>query len=453
VVELASTIGWRRTGIMDVRTLEGTVFRDWDVRNSIGSGADGIVYLVEKNNDRRALKLFFPEVIAKNGLEEQLERLELQLALIGKKHHRNLVEIFEGAYLEDHSTIYIFMEYVPGISLDRLVGKIPTHSVFPLISQLADAAQFLEQQNLFHRDIKPANIVVSEDFTNLCLLDLGIIHQSPDAAEDDRRISGDDFVASLRYSPPEFVWREEVSSDTNAWRAITFYQIGATLYDMIEGKNIFAGIDSPRARLYDGVRYKTPLFESQIVDAWIANLAKACLVKSWRERLLLVSWESFKGPPTTSDLNDIRTSIRLKQIHAEEAQKLSQHIEIPDGNSINSLWTLQEEIFSEIRSFLMAETIFPRFRSNQRPISDSEYQLDFIFELDLARAFKENLNFSINLKCEKDSQHSLLIAISATTGTTNLVEGLWTESMNTELACNICVRSFYAAAEKIISSK
>ncbi|WP_460095240.1 serine/threonine protein kinase [Pseudomonas sp. S2_B03] len=437
---------------MDVRTLEGTVFRGWDVKNAIGSGADGIVYLVEQKNERRALKLFFPEIISKNGLEEQLERLELQLALIGEKHQRNLVEIFDGGYLEEHSTIYLFMEYIAGKSLDRLVGEIPTHSIFPLISQLADAAEFLEQRNLFHRDIKPANIVVSEDFTNLCLLDLGIIHQSPDVADDDRRLSGDDFVASLRYSPPEFVWREEVSSDANAWRAITFYQIGATLYEMIEGKNIFSGMDSPRARLYDCVKYKTPLIESTGVEAWIANLAKACLVKSWRERLLLVRWESFKGPPSMSDIHDIRTSIRLKQIHADEAQKLSQHTETSQENNINLLWNLQEEIFSEIRSFLMTETIFPRFRSMQHPISNSEYQLEFVFEIDQARAFNESMKFSINLKCEKDTQHSLLIAVTATTDTTNLVEGLWTESMSTELACNICVRSFYAAAEKIISS-
>ncbi|CRM53497.1 Serine/threonine-protein kinase PknI [Pseudomonas sp. 31 R 17] len=437
---------------MDVRTLEGAVFRGWAVKNSIGAGADGIVYLVEKNDELRALKLFYPEIISKNGLEEQLERLDLQLALIGEKHQRNLVEIFEGGYLEDHNTIYLFMEYVPGVSLDRLVGKIPAHSVFPLISQLADAAEFLEQRNLFHRDIKPANIVVSEDFTHLCLLDLGIIHQSPDVTDDDRRISGEDFVASLRYSPPEFVWREEVSSDTNAWRAITFYQIGATLYEMIAGKNIFSGMDSPRARLYDCVKYKTPTFDFVDVDAWIANLARACLVKSWRERLLLVSWESFKGPPSILNLGDMRTSIRLKQIHVEEAQKLSQHTATPHENNISLLWNLQEEIFSEIRSFLMAETIFPRFRSNQHPISNSEYQLEFIFELDPARAFNERLKFSINLKCENDTQHSLLIGVSATTDTASLVEGLWTESMSTELACNICVRSFYAAAEKIISS-
>jgi len=41
-------MGWRRAEIMDVRTLEGTVFRGWDVKNAIGSGADGIVYLKKR---------------------------------------------------------------------------------------------------------------------------------------------------------------------------------------------------------------------------------------------------------------------------------------------------------------------------------------------------------------------------------------------------------------------
>lgn len=44
---------------MDVRTLEGTIFLEWTVKESIGAGADGIVYLVEKNGEFRALKLFF----------------------------------------------------------------------------------------------------------------------------------------------------------------------------------------------------------------------------------------------------------------------------------------------------------------------------------------------------------------------------------------------------------
>jgi serine/threonine protein kinase len=438
---------------MDVRALAGTSFLDWHIKYPIGEGADGIVYLAEQNDVVRALKIFFPEVVAKNGLDEQLERLDLQLSLVGKKQHRNLVEIFEGGYLEEHQTIYILMEYISGTSLDKLVEKFPPQAIFPLISQLADAAKFLEDQGLFHRDIKPANIVVSYDFTKLCLLDLGIIHQSPDTADDDRRLSGDDFVASLRYSPPEFVWREEVSSDITAWRAITFYQIGATLYDMIERKNIFSGLDSPRARLYDCVRYLTPSFKVDEVDGWIINLAKACLVKSWRERILLVNWESFKGPPSTSNINDIRTAIRLKQVHAEEEQKLSQHKFIPEGDNINTLWTLQEEIFSEIRNFLMTETIFPRFSSSQQPITAMEYKLDFIFEVDLGRAFKEQMKFSISLKSDQSSQHSLLIAILAESGSDHLVDGLWTESMNTERACNICVLSFYAAAEKMILSK
>ncbi|MGF6110388.1 serine/threonine protein kinase [Pseudomonas frederiksbergensis] len=453
IYRVFSNYWWSGTEIMDVRSLAGTRFLDWEVKESIGAGVDGIVYLVEKDDCLRALKLFFPEVIAKNGLEEQLERLELQRTLIGKKQHRNLVEIFEGGYLEEHRTIYIFMEYIAGTSLDRLVGKVPAHSIFPLISQLAGAAQFLEEQDLFHRDIKPANIVVSDDFTDLCLLDLGVIHQSPDAVDDDRRLSGDDFVASLRYSPPEFVWREEISSDANAWRAITFYQIGATLYDLIEGRNIFYGIDTPRARLYDCVRYSTPVFETTGVDGWIINLAKACLVKSWRERLQLVSWDSFKGPPGTSNVSDIRTSIRLMQVHAEEAHNFSRHVAPPGGINVSALWNLQEEVFSEIRSFLINDSIFPPFSSNHQIVSTKEYKMEFTFELDVARAFTDVLKFSISLKCEEQSQHSILIAISANSGGVELVAGLWTESMNTELIYNICELSFYAAAEKMISSK
>ena len=112
------------------------------------------------------------------------------------------------------------MELVPGTSLNKLVGHVPPAIIVPLARQLASAAQYLDEVlNLAHRDIKPANIVISDDLQKLTLLDLGIVHQLPvDDAQG--RLSGEEFVASVRYSPPEFVWRTEEEDADGAWRAV-----------------------------------------------------------------------------------------------------------------------------------------------------------------------------------------------------------------------------------------
>lgn len=436
---------------MDVKSLAGSNFEGWNIEHEIGRGADGIVYLVSNGDSNRALKLFFRESLEKNGAEEQIERLDLQLSLSGAKHHDNLVEVFEGGYSPELETIYIFMEYVEGITLDKLIGKIPSHSIFPLISQLASAARFLESRNLFHRDIKPANIIVKKDFTHLCLLDLGIIHQTPDSAQDDRRLSGEEFVASLRYSPPEFVWREEQSVDSEAWRAITFYQIGAVMYDMIEGKNIFSGHDTPRAHLYDCVKFRTPLFESKSIESWLINLSQSCLIKAWRSRLELVNWDRFEGPPPETDSSDKRISIRLKQLHADETRKLNEQRK-PSPSKLTALWEMKEQLFSEIREYLLKDQIFPRFSHSQISPFETEHQIDFEFEVDPARSFNEPLHFQVTLSYAQDHQQSLTVAIVAKTESKILSRNSWTETLSTEKAFQVCEIALLDAADSIVSS-
>lgn len=134
-------------------------------------------------------------------------------------------------------------------------------------------------------------------------------------------MSGNGFVATLRYCPPEFVWRTEQSDEEGAWRAVTFYQIGATMHDMIARKPLFDGMDQPRARLYDCVRDHTPKVSSDAVPRWLVQVAEACLLKDWRQRLQLVRWESFRSSPAGADTANQEMAIRLRQVRREEMRQ------------------------------------------------------------------------------------------------------------------------------------
>lgn len=438
--------------MVDVRALTGTCFLGWNLVEELGRGADGVVYLVTDGSSNRALKIFFPESLHNNGLEEQLERLELQLMLAGKKQHPNLVEVFDGGFCEEYKTIYLFMEYVEGLTLDKLIGKLPASSIAPLITQLADAASFLEEKSLVHRDIKPANIIVNNDFTILSLLDLGIVHEAVEGGQCDERLSGEEFVASLRYSPPEFVWRQELGADNDAWRAITFYQIGATLYDMIEGRCIFDGHDKPRACLYDSVRWRTPLYNNNEVDAWLIQLAQSCLVKAWRERISLIDWASFKGPSATADFSQIRRSIRLRQIHADEYKVFEKEVRPvePDFSFKKALWELQGRVFMEIRQFLISEAIFPRFSGTHKEISESNYSLQFLFEQDESLKFNESLDFKVDLRLLDENQLRLEISVLGSSGNNEIFKGLWVEAFSVEKVVETCMLALYKVADKVV---
>ncbi|KAA5842659.1 protein kinase [Pseudomonas chlororaphis] len=436
----------------NVENLTGTKFQEWTLTEIIGRGADGIVYAAENNAISVAIKLFFPECLESNGIANARERLELQLSLIGQKHHPNLVEIYGGGEDSSLGTIFLIMELVPGKSLDKIIGNIPPPLIKRLAHQLSSAARFLETLELVHRDIKPANIIISDDHQTLTLLDLGIIYQLPD--EDDQgRLSGAEFVATLRYSPPEFVWRTEEGNFDDAWRAVTFYQIGATLHDMIMGVPIFSGHDRPRACLYDSVRDRTPIVESKEVDGWLIQTIQACLLKDWRQRLQLISWDSFTEPASATETQQQESRIRLRQLRNEEIRNATekQGPKVPELTREQRLWHLNNTLILEIRTYLIETPIFPKCRVLEESISQKEYITNLHFECDASKDFHEEVVFSITLSVDSIMEEATKLSFK-TILKGQTIASLWTEMFTVESAFLACQRSFLNAVESMVVS-
>lgn len=437
----------------DLSQLAGTAVDGWTLENVLGKGADGIVYAARREDGRRAaIKLFLAESLRENGIPEAKERLELQLGLVGAKHHPHLVEVYGGGACPEHDTLFLSMELVPGTSLDKLMGKVPRDRVPTLLSQLASAARFLEEQlELFHRDIKPANIVVSDDFSTLTLLDLGVVYRFPD--DDDGRLSGPEFVATLRYSPPEFVWRTEEGSEDGAWRAITFYQLGASLHDMLAGRPLFHGEDQPRARLYDCVRDKTPDVPSEGIEPWLTQLAQACLLKDWRLRLQFVTWENFDGPPSATGVATRERSIRLKQARKEEgrlvaAKSLS---DVSANSRERNLWQLNTGLFGEIRTYLLDSSIFPKFRAVETIVSEDEYHSLFEFEKDVNKDFRSPWTVSVNVLVSPVAREATELRFAAKCGQNAVIDATWTEMFSVESAFSNCQQALLDTVDILLS--
>lgn len=432
--------------------LEGTEVEGYLLKRVLGHGADGIVYAAQRESQDVAIKLFFPSAIKENGEAEARERLELQLALIGTKLHPNLVEIYAGGDAPKLNSLYLVMELVPGISLDKLLGKVPSEAIPVLAGQLASVTRMLEEKGLVHRDIKPANIVVSEDFTKLTLLDLGIIHQMPTIGENlQERRSGMEFVATFRYSPPEFVWRREQEDADGAWRAVTFYQIGATLHDMIMGKVLFKGLDKPLPCLFDAVRDHTPELQSDKVPAWLIQTAQTCLLKDWRQRLQHVTWDSFFEPVATRD--SLREKqIRLRQIRAEEARLANaRHVQTaPGANREQQLWYLNNDLIGEVRTYFLDSDIFPRF-SVEEERQGQDYISRFLFEEDNVLGFPSDVCFSLIVGVNPAHPEATKLLFSATIEKIPINLGAsWTEMFTVETALGNCRGAILDAVDQIL---
>lgn len=438
----------------ELENLAGRCIENCILTEVIGNGADGIVYAAMREGAEVAVKLFFPSQIAKNGEAATKERLQLQLELAGKKIHPNLVEIYSGGEYPELETLYLVMERVSGVSLDKLLGKVPPAVIPSLAKQLAEVARFLEERDLVHRDIKPANIIISEDFQTLTLLDLGIIHQVPTGNElPQERHSGMEFVASLRYSPPEFVWRKEEEDAEGAWQAVTLYQIGATLHDMVMSEPIFTGYDKPHACLYDAVRDQTPNVHSEHVPDWLIQTIQACLLKDWRKRIKLVGWNDFSEPEKSANWHLREKRIRLKQILNEQIRLAEEKQSKPAiaHTREQDLWRLNSALILEVRTYLLNTPIFPKFKVIEERLSLQEYKSSFVFDVDVSRGFFKEMAFTLTVAVDGQINEATKLSFDASTEDGQISSASWVELFSVETACANCQQAFLDAVEQMIA--
>jgi len=263
----------------------------WKLKAFIGAGKSAIVFEAFRDGHRAAVKVFHPELVERYGIDAQKIRINRERGLIGTSHP-NLVEILDGGVCETHGHPYVVMELVEGSILSEALGGISRNAIEPIIEQLASGAKHLEDRGLIHRDIKPDNIMLlGLNPPMIKLLDFGVLRPIGDNAATDQP-GHKSFIGTHQYSPPEMVHlREEDSVD--GWRAISFYQIGAVLHDLVMRKRIFSDYEDAIGNLVVAIDSVFPAISAPDVPAEICDLAKRCLLKKPQERIRLVAWSEF----------------------------------------------------------------------------------------------------------------------------------------------------------------
>jgi len=273
----------------------------WQIHERLGVGKSAIVFRASREGNEAALKVFDPDLVESAGRENQINRINRELSLRNKEHE-NLVRVFDGGECSETNFLYVVMEKIDAPNLATVLKDVPREAIRPIIAQVASAAKFLESLNppIAHRDIKPDNIAISPDFKKAILLDLGVIlpidlHDGQPSSDEERRF----FVGTLRYGPPEFLLREEKYS-VDAWRAITFYQLGAVLYDLVMRERLFEAASDPYPRLVMAVEHEIPNITAKDVPEDLILLARNCLSKDPKLRLEYVKWSDFESKASTS---------------------------------------------------------------------------------------------------------------------------------------------------------
>ncbi len=356
-------------GKLSARLL-GQTIGGWLVEKYIGHGKSAVVFLASKDGQPAALKVFDPEIVDRYGHKAQLKRIDRERSLIGKSHP-NLVSVYDGG--EQGEFLFVAMEYFDGMNLAEALLRIPPGEVRSLISQIALGARFLEEVSFAHRDIKPENIGVSRDMKSAKLLDFGVLRPFDLSNVTDE---GDQlyFIGTLQYSPPELLFREEEES-IDAWRAITFYQLGAVLHDLLMRKPLFEMFKNPYARLVLAVEREIPLVDNPEADADLRLLAQNCLAKAPGQRLDTVKWEDFSKPKVIDPMDAARRRIAQHRVAA------LQGLEIPASKEDLAnvqMFPLRTSIFSAVVNTTKTENL-PRY-STQTIREPHPYLLRVLFE-------------------------------------------------------------------------
>ncbi len=261
------------------------------------------------------------------------------------------------------------MEFIEAPDLASVIERVPRDRIRPIIAQVADAARYLlEERDIVHRDIKPDNIAVSNDFSKATLLDLGVIRpvdvSSLTESSDGQRQS---FLGTMRYAPPEYIFRKE-KDDRDGYRAITFYQLGAVLYDLITRERIFKAFESPKARLVKAVEEEIPKIQQTDVPPDLVWLANNCLLKKPEHRLMSVKWEDFREHITTAPSSAARDRVMRRFASSLESgapvedQRAKTAVDLERGVD-----RVQRRLTAILKNICSSEKMFPRSTTRELP--------------------------------------------------------------------------------------
>ena len=257
--------------------INGKAFFGYQVQEYLGNGNSAAVYKGVGKDGEVAIKVFDNELVESWGLQVQKERIEREIALKGHDY-KSLVKILNGGEIEldEETYLCVIMEYIAGMDLQQYIAEqtVTQEFIIKALETLHNVTNVLLADEIVHRDIKPANIMLKED-GEIILMDLGVIKimDVPSSTDELQK----QFISTVRYSPPEYLWREEENS-IEGWRAVNLYQIGATMHDLIMGETIFKN-KTPAASLILAVKEELPSLLSSSIDARITQLARDMLSK------------------------------------------------------------------------------------------------------------------------------------------------------------------------------
>ncbi|MGM0546115.1 MAG: protein kinase domain-containing protein [Bacteroidota bacterium] len=231
----------------DIETLgqdynfEGKQVGAYTIKEQIGQGGMGRVYLAERSDDTFEHQVAIKIIRHNKATQTNIQRFKQEQRILASLNHTGIAQLFD-AGITDDGFPYIIMEYVLGIPIIEYCrqNNITLKKRIELFKQVLDAIQHAHENLIIHRDLKPDNILV-DDNGNVKILDFGISK----LLEDDNELSltrTGSRILTPKYAAPEQIKQANITTATD------LYSLGILFYELL--------CDSPPFNLHDRTTYE-----------------------------------------------------------------------------------------------------------------------------------------------------------------------------------------------------
>jgi serine/threonine protein kinase len=204
------------------------------VLGMIGAGGMGRVFKAEHLLMGRvvALKVPRPALVEDAAAVERFRR---EVRAAARLAHPNIVTAYDADQVGPLHLLV--MEYVEGVTLDRLAAKsgpLPVADVRRWVRQVAEGLRYAHGCGMVHRDLKPANLILAADGA-VKILDFGLARFASEQAGRAGTPSG------AVVGTPEYIAPEQARDPRSADARADIYSLGCTWYYLLTGRPPFSG--------------------------------------------------------------------------------------------------------------------------------------------------------------------------------------------------------------------
>jgi beta-lactam-binding protein with PASTA domain/serine/threonine protein kinase len=199
---------------------------------------------------------------------EFVARFEREARSAARLAHHNVVAVFDQG--DDNGTLFLVMEYVPGLTLRDLIRKespMEPGKALGVLEPVLAALAAAHTAGMIHRDVKPENVLLADD-GRIKVADFGLARAVN--AETQHTATGGVLIGTVSYLSPELV------VDGKADARSDVYAAGVLLYEMLTGQKPHQA-DSPIQVAYKHVHEDIPAPSLRVpglppyVDALVAR--------------------------------------------------------------------------------------------------------------------------------------------------------------------------------------